>query len=378
MTGTDDGGRPLTIVLVIGTLRIGGTETQVVRLAADLRERGHRVHLVAISGGGPLEEELRSSGVGMRVFAHGGLRLHDENGWRSPRQLLREVRELAALWRHLRTLRPDVCHAFGFTCYTIALPLAWAARVPVRVNGRRGASPASPTGPPRLALDLASRLSSAVYVCNSRAGARDLQRGEGVRADRIIVIPNSVAVPRTAADPGRRPPRGVVVANLVPYKGHADLIEALASMEGPPRICFIGDGPERGALAALAEARGIGHVVEFAGTVPMAGGLLSSYQFAVLPSHREGLPNAVLEAMAAGLPVVATAVGGVPEIVTEGVTGLLVPPHAPLALAAAIARLTGDAHLRISLGTAARREAERLGAQSCAGRHEEVYRAASW
>jgi glycosyltransferase involved in cell wall biosynthesis len=375
VTGADGGGRPLTIVLVIGSLRIGGTETQVVKLAADLRERGHQVHLIAISQGGPLEKDLGSSGIAVRVFAHGGLRLRDENGWRSPRRLLHEARELVALWRHLRRLHADVCHAFGFTCYTIVLPLAWAAGVPVRVNGRRGVPPPSPTGIRRVALELAGRLSSSVYICNSQAGARELRRKEAVPACRIFVIPNSVGIPRAIADAGCQPPEGAVIANLVHYKGHADLIEALARLQSPPRMCFIGDGPERAALVRLLHARGLEHAVEFAGTVPEARRLLPSYQFAVLPSHKEGLPNAVLEAMAAGLPVIATAVGGVPEIVTEGVTGMLVPPHAPRELANAITRLINDPRLRVRLGTAGRSAAERLSDASCAARHEAVYQA---
>lgn len=376
MTGGCGDGRPLRIVLVIGSLRIGGTETQVVRLAVDLRARGHDVHIVAISRGGPLDTELRSAGVGVRVFAYGGLRLRDDDGgWRSPRALLQGAGELLALWRHFRELRADVCHAFGFTCYTIALPLAWVAGVPVRVNGRRGASPQSPTGIRRRALDLASRLSSTVYVCNSRAGARDLGRNEKVPGDRIVVIPNSVGVPTSVADVGQQPPSGVVVANLLYYKGHADLVEALARLETPPHMCFVGDGPERDDLVALIRSRGLEGTVRLAGTVPVASRLLSSYQFAVLPSHVEGLPNAVLEAMAAGLPVIATAVGGVPEIVTDGVTGLLVRPHDPRELAAAIARLAGDPRLRVRLGAQGRRVAERLSVQSAAARHEAVYRA---
>jgi glycosyltransferase involved in cell wall biosynthesis len=378
MSGTAGDERPLRIVLVIGTLRIGGTETQVVKLAADLRARGHEVHVVAISRGGPLESDLRSAGIGLRVFAHGGIRLRDGTGWRSPRTLAREVGELVALWRHLRNLRPDVCHAFGFTCYTIALPLAWAAGVPVRVNGRRGAAPTTPTGIRRKARDLVGFASSSVYVCNSQAGAQDLQRQEGVRPHRIVVIPNSVGIPARVADVGRQPPAGAVIANLVPYKGHADLVEALARLESPPQMCFVGDGPERDDLLALLRARGLEHAVEFAGTVPGAARLLPSYQFAVLPSHKEGLPNAVLEAMAAGLPVIATTVGGIPEIVIDDVNGILVRPHAPSELAGAIARLTGDPLLRERLGAAGRLAAERLSASSCAARHEEVYQASLW
>jgi glycosyltransferase involved in cell wall biosynthesis len=374
VTGTDhDDDQKLRIALVIGSLRIGGTETQAVRLAADLRARGHDVYVIALAHGGPLETGLRSSGIPVRILAYRGLRLRDDNGWRSPRTLLAQLREVMRLWRFLREIRADICHAFGFTCYTIALPLAWAAGVPVRVNGRRGVPPASPTGLPRRVLDRLSDRSSSVYVCNSRAGAADLVRHEGVRADRIIVIPNSVSVPRSVATAGHHPARGVVVANLIHYKGHADLVEALATLEAPPRMCFVGDGPERDALAELCAVRGLVKVIDFAGTVPNASGLLTAYQFAVLASHEEGLPNALLEAMAAGLPVIATSVGGVPEIVTDGVTGTIVRPHAPVELAAAITRLVGDPALRARMGAAGRRTAERFSLQACAERHETAY-----
>ncbi|MGI8330310.1 glycosyltransferase [Actinomadura scrupuli] len=376
VTGSGGAGRPLRIVLVVGSLRIGGTETQLVKLAADLRERGHDVHVVAISRGGPLESELRSQGTPARIFAHSGLRLRDDAGWRSPRALLGEARELLAIWRHLRSLRADVCHAFGFTCYTLVLPLALAAGVPVRVNGRRGMPPATPTGLQRRLRDLLGHRCSSVYVCNSHAGARDLQAREGVPAGRIVVIPNGVGIPPAVAEAGRQPARGVVVANLISYKGHADLVEALGMLAAPPEMCFIGEGPERERLTALVEERGLERVVAFAGTVPVAVRLLRHYQFAVLPSHEEGLPNAVLEAMAAGLPVIATAVGGTPEIVVDGVTGLLVPAHAPDELASAIARLTADPRLREEMGAAGRRAAEHLSIGSCAARHEAVYRTA--
>jgi glycosyltransferase involved in cell wall biosynthesis len=366
--------RPLRIVLSIGSLQVGGTESQLVKLAGRLTARGHDVHVVAVRCGGPYERELRALGVPARVFSYNGLRLRDRAGRRSARTLVAEVRELLALWRHLRALRPDVCHGFLFTCYTHVLPLAWAAGVPVRVNGRRGASPPTPTGVVRAVLDFAGHRATSGYVTNSRALAAELVRREGVPARRVEVIPNGVELPERTADPSRRPARGIVVANLLAYKGHADLVEALALLATPPPVDLVGDGPERERLTALVRARGLEDVVGFAGPVPDARPLLADHQFAVLPSHGEGLPNAVLEAMAAGLPVVATSVGGVPDVVTDGVTGILVPPHDPPALAAAIERLAADPGLRARMGAAARRAAARLTVEDCAARHEVVYR----
>jgi glycosyltransferase involved in cell wall biosynthesis len=376
MAGTaQTAARPLRIVLCVGSLQIGGTESQLVKLAGRLTARGNEVHVVAMRSGGPYQKDLRALGVPTRVFSYGGLRMRGPTGRRDPRIPLAETRELIAIWRHLRALRPDVCHAFLFTCYTHVLPLAWLAGVPARVNGRRGASPPTPTGALRAVLDLVGHRSSTLYVTNSHALGAELVRDEKVPTGRIRVIANGVESPDRVADPARDPARGIVVANLIDYKGHADLIEALAQLATPPPIRLVGEGPERERLTALVAARRLGHVVRLVGAVPDARALLADYQFAVLPSHAEGLPNAVLEAMAAGLPVIATRVGGVPEVVADGVTGFLVSPHDPPALAAAIERLTCDPELRRALGAAGRRAAERLTLDECAARHEAAYRA---
>ncbi|MBC6464928.1 glycosyltransferase [Actinomadura alba] len=378
MTRSRSGGDRMTIVLAVGSLRLGGTEHQVVKLAVGLRDRGHDVHVIALRYGGPLRSALKAAGVPVRVFAYDGVRQRDGAGRLSPRGSLTHLGRLLALWRYFRSLRPDVCHAFLFGCYTRVLPLAWAAGVPVRVNGRRGATPPSPLGVRREILDFLGRRASSLYVCNSRAGADELVRRERVPARRVVVISNGVDLPDTVADVEGRPARGIVVANLIHYKGHADLVDALTLLARPPKMTFVGEGPERDALTRLVGARGLTGTVELTGAVPDARPLFLAHQFAVLPSHQEGLPNAVLEAMAAGLPVITTTVGGIPEIVTDGVTGLLVPPRDPAALADMIERVAADPGLRLRLGTAARRAAEDFGVPRCAARHEAAYRAHRW
>ncbi|MGC9665573.1 glycosyltransferase [Planosporangium sp. 12N6] len=374
MTGLPRRDLPLRIVLVVGTLQVGGTETQLVKLASGLRARGHDVHVIALLGGGPLAAPLRAAGVETRIFAFGAQRQRHHPGGRSAaRVVLGEVRELYRVWRHLRALRPDVCHAFLYTCNTLVLPLAWLARVPLRVAGRRGPDPEL-KGLRHRTVEAIGRRAASVHLCNSRAGAAEVVSAEGVPASRVLVIANGVEIPEAVAQAARQPAHGVVVAQLRPGKGHEDLLAALASLPAPPRVCLIGDGPQRRAIEEQVDRLGLAGVVQLAGERSDVRELLPAYQFAMLPSHGEGLPNAVLEAMAAGLPVIATAVGGVPDVVVDGVTGILVPPRAPDALAVAIAQLADDPDLRVRLGAAARAAAMDFSVPACVNRHEAIYR----
>jgi glycosyltransferase involved in cell wall biosynthesis len=164
-----------------------------------------------------------------------------------------------------------------------------------------------------------------------------------------------------------------MVANLIPYKGHDVVLDALARLADPPSLRLAGGGAERDRLATRAAELGLAGRVEFLGAVAGAEHLWAAAQFGVLASFQEGLPNAVLEAMASGVPVVATAVGGVPELVDDGVTGLVVPPGDPAALAGAIDALAGDAALRVRLGAAARQAAGAYSWARCTDAHLRLY-----
>lgn len=365
---------PLRIALVLGTLEIGGTERQVVRLAKELADRGHRVHVIALSGGGPLAAELEGTGIELHVLAYGGIRFRNERRQLRPWVVFVELFEIVRLWRLLVALRPHVCHAFLFWAYTLALPLARLARVPVRLSGRRGLPPSEPAGWPRRLLDRLSNASATALVANSSRLADQIAALEAVSPTRFHVIHNGVDLPAAVADPGKEPAAGVVVANLIAYKGHADLLRALALVADPPRMTFVGEGPERENLERLTAQLHLSGVVCFAGRRAGAERLLPEFQFAVLPSHHEGLPNVVLEAMAAGLAVVTTDVGGVREVAQDGVSALIVPPRDVTALAAALSRISTDAALRVGLGRRGRAEAERLDWAACSSAHEALYR----
>ncbi|HTI38146.1 MAG TPA: glycosyltransferase [Vicinamibacterales bacterium] len=210
--------------------------------------------------------------------------------------------------------------------------------------------------------------------------SRELAR-YGIAADRLCVVHNAVAPPRSIARTWARAQLGLgnqtailSVGRLSREKGHDVLIEACARVTGPLRdrllLLFVGSGPERSRLERLARRRGVaarfdGHRLD-----------LSAYYTAAdvfaLPSRSEGSPNALLEAMAAGKPIAASAVGGVPEIV-DAKSAMLVPPEDPVALAAAVVRLIGFPDLAQRLGAAARFASARFSPGARAARILEIY-----
>lgn len=172
----------------------------------------------------------------------------------------------------------------------------------------------------------------------------------------------------------------IIVANLIPYKGHADLIDALARIgsglpDGWQLLCVGRDDGIGPALADQSRAAGLSGNIRFLGSRTEIPELLNAADISILCSHEEGLPNAVIEAMSSGTPVVSTEVGGTGEIIEDGVTGALVPPGDSVALSDAILRLAGDGEKRRAIGQAARAEIERAyGLDICARAYDDIYR----
>jgi glycosyltransferase involved in cell wall biosynthesis len=194
-------------------------------------------------------------------------------------------------------------------------------------------------------------------------------------ARHTTVIPNAIdarAAPAAHHDPG--PPRIVTVGRLAWPKDPLTLVHALARVHGPFSALIVGSGPRRADVEAEIRRLRLGASVQVCGPRSDVPDLLAGADVFALASQSEGGPISILEAMAAGLPVIASDVGGVGEIVDDGVTGLLVTPGDPDALAAALQRVLDDAELRRRLGAAGRRRAaERfdVGAQRRA--HLELY-----
>jgi glycosyltransferase involved in cell wall biosynthesis len=265
------------------------------------------------------------------------------------------VRQLMAFTRWCRRERIAVVQTCDLYANTFGLPGAALAGVPMRIGSRRELNPDKSAW--QILAQRHAYRSATKVVANSAAAAAALVQ-EGLAPESIAVIPNGIdlaaSVPRDRI-PGIR--TIVTVANLRPEKCHATLLAAAATLvrrHPDLRFLIVGDGPERRTLEALVDERGLSGHVQFLGHREDVPALLASADAFVLPSRSEAFPNAVVEAMAAGLPVVATAIGGVPELIEHDRTGLLVRVGDPDHLAAALTRLVERPEHAALLGREAR------------------------
>lgn len=266
-----------------------------------------------------------------------------------------------AAWQMLRN-RPDLVYIHtasnaSFWRKSIVAGMARLARCPYIIHVHGGAFAAfyrDCRAPGRIIARRVLRGASAV-VTLTPSWAREIGAITG-RA--TVTIPNPVAVPEDPADPAGRPPRIVTLARIGAAKGSFVLVEAFAAIAGAypeARLVLAGDGPQTEALRA-ARAAGVADRVEMPGWVGAAerDALLGGATIFALPSRIEGLPVSMLEAMAFGLPVLVTPVGGIPDVIEDGVTGRLVPADDVDALADAMRALLDDPAAAAAMGAAAR------------------------
>jgi L-malate glycosyltransferase len=301
---------------------------------------------------------------------------------------LNAIRQGLRLTGYLRRHRIQVFHAHDLYSNLFGCPWARLAGVKVIASRRWQGGKLSGRGG-GLATRLAYRSAHAA-LANSPRVAEYLARVDRVPRRRIAVVPNfideSAFTPlatefrQTLRQELQLPDGAVtigVVANLRPVKDHGTLIMALAILAPRwphTRIVLVGDGESRAELERLASALGVREQVIFAGHRPNDPNLNSLFDISVLCSKREGLPNSILEAMAAGRPVVATDVGAVGDAVVDGETGLLVPASSPERLAAALETLLVDPARAERLGAAGRRRAQAMYSPGAAlGALEELY-----
>ena len=335
----------------------GGAQEHVFALARGFR--GTFDVTVACAPGGPLVERLRREGI--PVVEIPSLR-------REPSPL-DDLRTLVRLARWIRQERFALVHCHSTKAGLLGRIASRIAGVPGIIFTAHGWAFAGGWHPAvRVAAALAemaaARISTAI-ICVAHHLRQEALRMRIGPPDRIVVVHNGVDPGPWLQDSpaGARSARAgdpctaVMVCRLNDPKDPATLLDAWQRVGGPHRLLIVGDGPLRPGVELMAGRNGLADRVVMLGARGDVPALLRGADVFVLSSRWEGLPIVVIEAMLSGLPVVATDVGGVREVVVEGETGFLVPPQDPSALASALERLLGDAELRRQMGAAGRKRA---------------------
>lgn len=332
---------------MITLAEIGGAQTYLAQLLPALTDELDVT--VAAWGPGPLREAAEAAGARYVPLRHVRRPI-------SPLQDLLGLFELIALCRRLR---PQIVHANSSKAGILARLAAWIVRVPSRIFTAHGwafAAYSGSTSRGYLWADRALRRLTTATICVAENELRIGVAAGTCDPERTVVIHNAVDVQAALrAQPDEGEVLVVSVGRLKYPKDMRTLLEAAAQVPGTWTLEIVGDGPEREALESLTSERL--RLVGERGDVPA---LLAGASVFVLSSRSEGLPISVIEAMAAGLPVVASDVGGLRELVENGVTGILVPPGDAGALGDALGRLVGDPQLRRAMGDASRARAEAL------------------
>ena len=339
------------VVHVLDSLAVGGMENGVVNVVNATREQARHT-VVTMSGRGALSERLPVSVPVHCIGKRAGI----------------DLGAVLRLSRLVRRLRPDVIHSrnWGAVDAVVAARLAGVGTV---VHGEHGREAADPRGLDprrnrlrRLLAPLVSR-----FVTVSLDLRRWLLTTVGIPAHKVVTIHNGVDTARfspgdsSEAREALGVPSGATVVGTIgrldPVKDQVGLVEAfseLAESGSTAILAIVGEGPSRCSLEGQIRRRGLSQRVRLLGERRDVPTLLRAFDVFVLPSRAEGMSNTILEAMATGLPVVATDVGGNPELIDPEATGRLVPPGDPHALGAALRAYVADSYLRRSQGKAGR------------------------
>ena len=352
------------VFLMTDSFETGGSERQFVELARSLNPASYRVSLGCLQPKGPFRKDV----VAVEHFNLGG------SLYRLP-----SMRTRYRLAARLGAAGIAIAHAFDFYTNLTLIPAAKLARTPVVIGSLRQLGDL--LTPIRRRAQLMMFRWSDCVICNSQAAANNLLR-HGFRPERLAVIGNGLPLSAFAETlPVITPRPGVLRVGMVARmnarsKNHRILLEAAARLR--PRmpnfeIVLVGDGPLRAELERQAADMGISDAVQFLGDRRDMQAILASLDVTVLPSESESLSNAILESMAAGVPVIANHVGGNIELLSND-RGILLPPGDLEALTAALQRIAADTPLRDSLSRNARKFAhENFTTEQMRKKHEELY-----
>ena len=362
----------IRIAHVLPSFHIGGQERVALDLARTQWSQGHHVLAFSIDAPpeGKLGEAFRAAGVETRTVSKG------------PRVDPSLVVRLAL---HFAREGIDLVHTHNPMALTYGAPAGKLARAVV-VHTKHGENPERHGR--RIVLRRALSVFADAFVAVSPTTAESARASRDVRDSKLRTIPNGIDVTRFGVDGGARsavrrelgiPDDAWVVGTvgrLAPEKNQVLLVQALAGLLGERfRLVIVGDGPEAGAIESASSGARIERWVHLPGARSDVPRILASFDVFALPSVSEGLPLVILEAMATGLPVVASAVGGIPDVVEEGETGMLVPPSNPGALRERLVALADDRVRAHEIGARARSVAiERYSLHTMAGAYMQLYR----
>jgi glycosyltransferase involved in cell wall biosynthesis len=373
---------PLKITYVLPNVESGGTERHVLQLVRRIDPLRFSLSLVTVAGGGSLHGTFAER-IPVTVMGD------PARGRRFRKSYLEQLVTLGALTRLLRERKPDILHAYLPAANVLGPVAARLAGVRRTIVSKRAMAEYKARFPLLRRMEpIGNRLADVILV-NSDAVRRDVERTERHWEGKFRKIYNGVTpiepwAPDEAMAFRRR--EGIradalvalCVSNFYPYKGHEELVEAAARIVPAfQNVIFLMVGRDSGTMEATrarVRARGIEGSVRFVGSRTDVPDLLRASDLFVHPSREEGFSNAILEAMAAGLPVVACDVGGNPEAVTDGETGRLVPSRNAAAFASAVVELLADPEKRKAMGEAGRHRAtERFSLDRMVGEMESLY-----
>ncbi len=372
------------LLIVTRALGVGGTERHLAQIAPGLAQRGFDVTLYALAKDGATLDDLAGSNVKLA----GGAPLR---ALQSAGSAITLATGSLGLIPEMLLGRPDIAHFFLPHAFLAGSVAAALTQVPIRIMSRRCQNHYQAARPRLARLEHALHGSMSAILGNSQTVLDELVGDEGVPPERAGLIYNGVDLAPFAAPFDRSAVRAslgiapnatviATLANLIPYKGHADLLSGLAMVKDrlprPWRLLAIGrDGGAMASLQAQAKSLGLDENIHWLGQRRDIADLLRASDIGVLPSHQEGFSNAIIESMAAGLPMVVSDVGGSAEAVQHGLTGLVVPARAPEQLAEAVAQLASDRAMADTMGQHARRRAEtEFSLTACLDNYEQLYR----
>jgi glycosyltransferase involved in cell wall biosynthesis len=364
--------RKIRILYIIDKLVCAGTQKQLIELLKGIDRSRYEPAVCCLLFEGQWANKVRELGIPIHVLG------------------LKKIYGLKALHRFLRLIRLikrgryDIVHNFLFAANVFGTLAAKFARTRVVMNSRRQAGYWN-ENPNRLVWRFVNKYSDCV-IANSENVKSFIASNEGIDADKILVIHNGMEITSGLPEPGRirrelsLPVDSIViciVANLSTVKGHSYLVRAFEKVHAvcqAAHLVCVGDGPLRKNLEREVRDRGLSEAIHFLGRREDVLDILADADVGVMSSLSEGMPNAILEYMLTGIPVAASAVGGITDIIRHDENGLLVSPGDVEALSETLMRLCESSELREQLGTEGRKDVElRFNSKRMVEEYQRVY-----